>query len=393
MSANAKMSSGSDGHWPFLDFIRFGAALLVLCGHARGLLFEGIARVEHPNPLVRATYLISGLQHEAVVMFFIVSGFLVGGSAWRMIAAGKFDWRTYLLNRFVRIYLVLIPAFALVLLLDVVGKHFFLDTRFYGVRPLWPAAILDGWTWSQVPCHLFSVQGLLCAPWGADPPLWSLGFEWTLYLVAPPIFVVFLAPLTPVRRTVSILLVGFGFAALTWWNADWPIWFSFWMLGVLASRLFASRRIGLPVAMIGLFTCGLGLVLSRLAVLPHLATDVMVGAGLAAAVACPIVTGWAGGNRAIERGAASSYSLYLVHLPVCVFVGALMERWFGWPMHVVQPDARGLAAFAAMTALAFCAAYVFARCTEDHTARVRHRLAGLRLGRAWDRRAAKSPGV
>jgi peptidoglycan/LPS O-acetylase OafA/YrhL len=370
MSATARLAgTNSNRHWPFLDLIRFGAALLVLFGHARGLLFEGIARVEHPNAVVRGFYLISGLQHEGVVMFFIVSGFLVGGSAWRLIASKRFDWATYLINRFARIYLVLIPAFALVLALDVVGKHFFLDTRFYGVRPLWPAGILDGWDWMQIPCHLLAVQGLLCAPWGADPPLWSLGFEWALYLVAPVVFVGLLVPMPPARRIAALALAIVVLAALTGWNGDWPVWFSFWMLGVAASHLFAAGTVKLPTALAGLLVCATGLIASRLAILPPLATDIMVGAGLALALTCPTVMAWSGGARPIERGAGFSYSLYLVHLPVCVFVGALLERWGHWPAHLVQPDAVGLLGFATMVGAALAAAYLFARCTEDHTAR------------------------
>ena len=51
-------------------------------------------------------------------MFFIVSGFLVGGSVWRLIAQARFDLGAYLINRFARIYLVFIPALLLVLVLE-----------------------------------------------------------------------------------------------------------------------------------------------------------------------------------------------------------------------------------------------------------------------------------
>src|SRR5262245_8696030 len=92
--------------WPLLDLLRFFAALLVLCGHARGLLLEGIGNVERPTVFIKAIYFLSSLQHEGVVLFFVVSGFLVGGPAWRLIAGGRFDFSRYLINRFARIYLV-----------------------------------------------------------------------------------------------------------------------------------------------------------------------------------------------------------------------------------------------------------------------------------------------
>src|SRR5262249_54564136 len=165
-----------------------------------GLLLEGIGNVEQPNVLIQGLYFLSGLQHEGVVLFFVVSGFLVGGPAWRLIAESRFRFEVYLINRFARIYLVYLPALALVFVFDRAGKSFFLDTRFYGVRPLFPVAIFDEWTWPQIPCHLMTLQGIVCTPWGADPPLWSLGYEWAFYLIAPLIFI----PLLSVARRRAI---------------------------------------------------------------------------------------------------------------------------------------------------------------------------------------------
>jgi len=47
-------------HWPFLDLVRFGAALLVLFGHARGLYFESITRVPDAGIGTRLFYLVIG---------------------------------------------------------------------------------------------------------------------------------------------------------------------------------------------------------------------------------------------------------------------------------------------------------------------------------------------
>ena len=130
-ASELRLGSETGRHWAFLDFVRLSAAVLVLLGHARGLLLVSMAQVEHPNPLIRAFYLVSGLQHEGLVMFFIVSGFLVGGSVWRLIAQARFDLVAYVINRFARIYLVFIPALLLVLVLNTIGMQFLADGRFY----------------------------------------------------------------------------------------------------------------------------------------------------------------------------------------------------------------------------------------------------------------------
>jgi peptidoglycan/LPS O-acetylase OafA/YrhL len=384
----ARTSAGtiSDNHWPFLDLIRFGGALLVLFGHSRGLLFEGIGRVEHPNVLLKGLYLVSGLQHEGVVLFFVVSGFLVGGSVWRLTRQGRFDFGTYFINRFARIYLVYIPALLFVLLITIAGKHFFLDTRFYGMRPLLPANIFDEWTWEQIPCHLVALQGVLCTPWGADLPVWSLGYEWAFYLIAPAVFAVALK--TTTRRGTWLVPLLVLPAALTWWNPDWLIWFLMWLLGTWAARTFESGGLSLPLGLAGLLICGCGLVLSRLAVVPSLATDAMVAIGIAAAVANRDLMQLSGRIPAIKRGAAFSYSLYLIHLPLCVFVGALYERFLYWPSNLVQPDLRGLLGFAGMVLIALFGARLFAAVTEDHTSVFRRKLMALRASCGFRNRTA-----
>ena len=371
------LAARGDDHWALLDLIRFCGALLVLFGHARGLLLEGIDSVTHPNVLIRGIYFVSGLQHEGVVMFFVVSGFLVGGSAWRMIGEGQFVFERYFINRFVRIYLVYAPAILFVALVTLIGKEFFLDTRFYGVRPLFPPAIVDDWSWDQIPCHLVALQGVLCAPWGADPPLWSLGYEWAFYLIAPSIMFAALVPKRRHARDIIILVAVLAF--LTWWNPDWLTWFAMWVLGACAARAFEMKPLPAAIGLLGLVACCAGLVLSRLKVMPPSVTDIMVAFGIAIAISSATLMKF-GRNALIRRGAGFSYSLYLIHLPFGLLVGAIYERWLHWPAQLVQPDARGLAGFFGMILIAIATAWLFARLTEDHTAEVRRWLTRRWLG-------------
>ena len=56
-----------------------------------------------------------------VLMFFAISGFLIGGGALEKTRAGDFSFSLYFINRFTRIYIVLLPALLLVWVMDVVG--------------------------------------------------------------------------------------------------------------------------------------------------------------------------------------------------------------------------------------------------------------------------------
>jgi peptidoglycan/LPS O-acetylase OafA/YrhL len=373
------LTTNQRGNLPILDLIRFSAALLVLFGHTRGVFLVGIDSVSEPNVFIRTFYLMSGLQHEGVVLFFVVSGFLVGGSIWQQMRQHSFKSAAYLLNRFTRIYLVYIPALIVIGVITTVGAAFFADTRLFAERPLFPSGVSAGWTWEQIPCHLFSVQGVLCDAWGADPPLWSLGFEWTFYLLAPVAFSTILIPMQWVARIMWFVALSGIVYALHRINASFDQWLAIWLLGVAASVIARRWPVPLLAALVGLALCFVAMFLSRTKILSPDTTDAMVTIGLTLALSCRILIEYNFSSRVINRGARFSYSLYLVHLPLCILVGAMLERLAGWPATLVQPDGRGIAAFAATVSAALLTSWLFACCTEDYTAEVRRRIARLVL--------------
>jgi len=356
-------------HWPFLDLVRFGAALLVLFGHARGLYFESITNVPDAGIGTRLFYLLTGIHYEGVMLFFVVSGFLVGGSVWRNIEARRFDARRYLTHRFSRIYLVLVPALVLVFAVELLGKHFLADTRFYAMRPLFPSEVADGWAWNQIPCHLAALQGAMCAPWGADPPLWSLGWEWVFYLIAPVLFGIWLLPLRPITRAIALACFGASLVSL-FGLGQWLMWFAIWLAGAGAAQLATRRDLPLIVGLAGLVLCAVALVLSRTAIVPGFVADLGVGTGLAIAISCRKLANADILEAIAARGAAFSYSLYLIHLPIGIFIGGVLER-LGWPTTLMAPGLEAYGAFALIVAISLIAAYLFAQLTEKHTARFR----------------------
>ena len=88
----------------YLDVIRFFAATIVLLHHLSDLLFNSEMR-------------IFNIGHEAVVIFFVLSGYVISYS----VKVKSYDYKTYFLARFSRIYSVAIPALLLTIVLDVIG--------------------------------------------------------------------------------------------------------------------------------------------------------------------------------------------------------------------------------------------------------------------------------
>ena len=355
--------------WPFLDLVRFVAALLVMFGHFRGYFFESITKV-HAGPATQAFYVLSGVHHEAVIMFFVVSGFLIGGRAWVLCERRQFDLRLYFIDRLSRIYVVFIPAMLLVSMLEPLGEFLFSGTRLFGARPLFPSGITAGWTWAQVPCHIAQLQSLTCSVWGLNPPLWSLAFEWNFYFAAPLLLSAIYAPMHPIARISAVAILAFGFAQLFPGVSTLLPLFAVWSAGALSARAAIRRPAPLSLGIFALATVIIALVLSRASILPLPVTDGAIALGLAVAFACPTITRLRIADSIVRRGAAFSFSLYLTHVPVGLFIGAALER-VGWPRDLAPPGLATYSAFVITAVSCVGVAILFGRATEDNTERVR----------------------
>lgn len=374
---HSEAAAARGGHWPFLDLLRFGAALIVLLGHTRSLLFVSFQDVAQAGFGTKLFYFTTGIHREGVAIFFAVSGFLVGGAALRALRQKRFDAKAYLASRFSRIYLVLLPALALALLLDEAGRLFLGETRFYGQRPLMPMGFTSDWTWPQMACNLAAVQGIFCKPLGINPPLWSLGFEWVFYLLAPVIFGLALWRLPKAIKVLAIAALFLGLRYFAGPFVHWLPWLAIWLAGALASQIVGQRSVPFVVALAGLGAIGAGFVVSRLQIVPAYGTDLVVGLGTALAITHQRLLSWNPLSRPIRIGADFSYSLYLIHVPVTVFLGGIVEL-YGWSSQLVAPGPQVYAVFAGFLIAALAISFLFAQATERHTDRMRRLLLGKR---------------
>jgi len=80
-------------------------------------------------------YFLTGFGHQAVIVFFVLSGFLISSSVFKAGAEGKWSWVDYGINRAARLYVVLIPGLLFGLLWDYLGSHYFALSGLYS-RPL-----------------------------------------------------------------------------------------------------------------------------------------------------------------------------------------------------------------------------------------------------------------
>ncbi|WP_179374539.1 acyltransferase family protein [Winogradskyella wichelsiae] len=152
-------------HLPWLDLIRFIAAFIVLTVHVRGYLFVeyGSLPIEEKNIFITLFYFITRLGKESVIVFFVLSGFLVGGKSIERLIKGTFNSKVYLLDRIIRLYIPLIPALILTFICGLITHFKFSFLELIG--------------------NIFSLQGVFSESFMGNAPLWSLAYEFWFYMI------------------------------------------------------------------------------------------------------------------------------------------------------------------------------------------------------------------
>jgi peptidoglycan/LPS O-acetylase OafA/YrhL len=157
---------GNQEHLYWLDWLRFTAALMVVAIHARGGNWVEWGRLAEASQtkLVAIFFAITRAGNECVLVFFVLSGFLVGGKVIERLAEGTFDLRSYMIDRFSRIWSPLVPALC------------------------W-SAVVAYWvgkpvSWLGFGGNLLGLQVSLCRCFAENIPLWSLAYEIWFYFLA-----------------------------------------------------------------------------------------------------------------------------------------------------------------------------------------------------------------
>src|SRR5579863_1104724 len=80
----------------YLDALRGTAALLVVLGHLRTAFFVPLSQITGHKVFWFVIYAVTNLGHQAVIVFFVLSGYLVGGSVVRALSRRNWSWSRYL---------------------------------------------------------------------------------------------------------------------------------------------------------------------------------------------------------------------------------------------------------------------------------------------------------
>lgn len=368
-----------------LDASRALAALAVVLQHARTALLVDAVSVSRPGAFTKALYWCTGFGHQAVVVFFVLSGALVGGSVMRSASVGAWSWHAYLIRRLSRLYIVLIPALALVLLWDGLGMAVFPVHALY--RDVMSAVTIDGHTLIVHNRSALAVLGnvtfvmkIYVPVLGSGEALWSLGNEFWYYILFPCAVLAVISRRSSWRSLAYIVLV-LGIALFVGRNI--VEWMSVWLLGAVAVqaprlRISPPRTSRLVAAALVIFFVATALERTLLNVV-SLRGDLVVGTSFALLLYCAFCRDSAGVTRAVHQRwsgiwkafAGFSYTLYLFHQPPLAFANA----WLNYAHHSRwQPTAAHVGTMLGAVLLLVLYSYAWSRVTEARTENLRRAL-------------------
>ncbi len=157
----------------FINFLRAISSQIVLIGHALAL-----------NNIILKNSVLHNLPSFAVLIFFILSGFVIAYST--KLKGVHYGLKNYVIDRFARIYITLIPAlliivtFALIYLV-VIGKLPYslnITHLFANVFMQQENTVLQQLIYRLPNNPHYKFLGFL----GDNLPLWSLSIEWWHYM-------------------------------------------------------------------------------------------------------------------------------------------------------------------------------------------------------------------
>ncbi len=329
-----------------LDLVRALAAFVVLCEHWRNIFFVDYGILASHKAFFLLPYLLVSAGHQAIVIFFVLSGYLISGSVFRMFQRGVWSWRTYLLHRLARLWVVLVPGLVLTALLDRIGMS---------LHRAPAAALYSGLSGNHLLgdvhalsspliglANLLFLQGISVPTFGSDGALWSLANEFWYYMLFPLAFVA-------VRRQTaweSRVLHASLFVAAAWLLrhsvlGDFPIWLLGTLLAVLPVPRFGAAgpwirwlAVALYVPLFYAFARAPSFQVAVRDDLLGLATFVFLWILLSASH--PASTN-SPATRCTRLLARFSYTLYVAHTPMLVLIAALLlgpTRWLPDGPHV-----------------------------------------------------------
>lgn len=310
-----------------LDSIRGLAAISVVIGHANQVLIAPF--YERLSPWLGL------LAQSSVMIFFVLSGFLIGKSISSNIAknGGALSLKKYLGDRIIRIWPPLLLSIALLILLYQIAPFVFAS----GSRAFlsMPGHALARQEFTYEPMQLLgaavAVNGFFTDTPNSNGALWSLSIEVWYYLLAA----IVAWPkrwwkLASIPAVAALLYVG--------WNNDQfyyylPVWWAGYLISILHNRsvLPPAKYLWLAATVFlfpAIFFATKTLTVEDARTAWHFLVLYNIATGLCfSAILALILVGSAKFTTIFRSAAPYSYTLYIIHMPILLFLFGIVQPW------------------------------------------------------------------
>ncbi len=357
-----------------LDAVRGGAALCVLLEHWRNIFFVDYQEIVAHRALWAPLYLLVSAGHQAVVIFFVLSGYLISGSVFRTVEKNRWDWRLYSVHRLLRLWIVLLPALLLTAVFDHAGMHLHRAPAMALYAGTSGDHVIDAVRNAAGSVTALGnaafLQGIWVPTFGSNGALWSLTNEFWYYVLFPLGLTVLRPGASRWSKWASAVLFA---AVAVFLPHGIALGFLIWLLGTLLARVrppragraarWAATAVYLPVFF----------AFARVPSLRGWWADYALGVvtfgflWVLLSAREPSAESSAG-TRSARTLARFSYTLYAVHLPLLAFLAACLLPMTRW-----QPAGHMMMGVALLL-LVIGFAWAVAAVTEFRTDRVRMRI-------------------
>ena len=272
------------------------------------------------------------------MIFFVLSGFLVGGNLIERAKIGRFRIGDYAIDRATRILIPLFPACALTVALNSLAFA-------------QPADL------SQLFGNALGLSGVVVGTLANNAPLWSLAYEIWFYVLAGCVVLV-------LSGTARPLVIGIMFLCVVVFSRLDARYVLFWGAGALTAQIVkmpGANRLCVP----GLLTLILGIAcyqmgsgsksLANFALVPQSIAEALICCGFSLCIPylCNAKLKWLAAIEGPVRLLSHiSFSLYLVHYPMNAYLTVLMPK-------SSQIDLTSVEAFLLKTTVSICLSIAF----------------------------------
>ncbi len=348
------------GILPQLDWLRFLAAFMVVLKHSKDTSWVSYSMMDEAsraNIITKIIFLLTRYGFEAVIVFFVLSGYLVGGATFKRLGTGKFDIGDYAADRVSRILLPLIPA-----ILIAAGVEY---------------TITHELSWWTVAGNLASLQGIAVPSMLYSPPLWTLSYEVWFYIVNGAI-----ASIAMRSRNIVLpmCVLSGGLAIFSFLRVDYLcIWYIGAIFGWMNIGNKSTSNLVFSIAAFLAFV-----VITDIAIVKNDTSHFARMSIFSLSISSLLMVREMAKFEVVERSiwkigtylSSFSYSLYLIHYPVLFMI----QAYFPKNNHMGYAE---VSRFFISVAASLISGYLFYAAFEKHTPKLRkflRKLSGRSVG-------------